>query len=102
MDAQVEKVYVAIGNDLQDGLKTLEWTLSKWSSHPISIVILHVTYNISKDFVYTPFGKLPASHVSEEKIELLKKFEQGKIEKLLSKYIARCGKVRFLCFSDGC
>ena len=54
MDAQVEKVYVAIGNDLQDGLKTLEWTLSKWSSHPISIVILHVTYNISKDFVYTP------------------------------------------------
>lgn len=94
MDAQVEKVYVAIGNDLQDGLKTLEWTLSKWSSHPISIVILHVTYNISKDFVYTPFGKLPASHVSEEKIELLKKFEQGKIEKLLSKYIARCGKVK--------
>lgn len=54
MDAQAEKIYVAIGNDLRDGFKTLEWTLGKWNSRPISIVILHVTYNISADFVYTP------------------------------------------------
>lgn len=54
MDAEAEKVYVAIGNDLQDGLKTLEWALRKWNSHPISIVILHLTYNISMDYVYTP------------------------------------------------
>lgn len=89
-----EKVYVAVGNDLQDGFKTLEWTLRKWSSHPISIVILHVTYNISKEYVYTPFGKLPASAVSEEKLEVLKKFEQEKIDKFLSKYITFCGKVK--------
>ncbi|KAL5753319.1 hypothetical protein ACOSQ2_023826 [Xanthoceras sorbifolium] len=95
MDAdQVEKVYVAVGNDLQDGFKTLDWTLRKWSSHPISIVILHVTYNISKDFVYTPFGKLPASSVSDEKLEVLKKYEERKTDKLLSKYIAFCGKVK--------
>lgn len=54
MDAEAEKVYVAIGNDLQDGLKTLEWALRKWNSHPISIVILHLTYNMSMDYVYTP------------------------------------------------
>lgn len=54
MDTQVEKVYVALGNDLQDGFKTLDWTLRKWKSNPISIVILHVTYNFNKDFVYTP------------------------------------------------
>lgn len=54
MDTQAEKVYVALGNDIQDGFKTLQWTLKKWNSKPISIVILHVTYNISKDFVYTP------------------------------------------------
>lgn len=54
MGAPTEKVYVAIGNDLQDGRKTLEWTIRKWMSHPISIVILHVTNDISVEFVYTP------------------------------------------------
>ncbi|XP_059435551.1 putative U-box domain-containing protein 50 [Corylus avellana] len=94
MDAEAEKVYVAIGNDLQDGFKTLEWALRKWNSLPISIVILHITYNMSMDFVYTPFGKLPASVVSEEKLEVLRRFEQEKIDKFLSKYIAFCGKVK--------
>ncbi|XVF15302.1 hypothetical protein REPUB_Repub09cG0139400 [Reevesia pubescens] len=94
METQVDKVYVAVGNDIQDGYKTLAWTLGKWNSQPISIVLLHVTYNISKDFVYTPFGKLPASAVSEQKLEVLKKYEQEKTDKLLSKYIAFCGKVK--------
>lgn len=55
MDAtQKEKIYVAVGNDSQDGFKTLNWALKKWNSQPISIVILHVTHNFSKDYVYTP------------------------------------------------
>ncbi|KAL4367087.1 hypothetical protein GQ457_05G014320 [Hibiscus cannabinus] len=91
---QVPKVYVAVGNDIRDGYKTLAWTLRKWSPQPFSVVLLHVTYNISKDFVYTPFGKLPASAVSEEKLEILRKYEQEKTDKLLSKYIAFCGKVK--------
>ncbi|XP_021818980.1 putative U-box domain-containing protein 50 [Prunus avium] len=94
MDTQAEKVYVALGNDIQDGFKTLQWTLKKWNSKPISIVILHVTYNISKDFVYTPFGKLPASSMSDEKLEVLMKYEHEKIDKLLSKYISFCGQVK--------
>ncbi|XP_048334445.2 putative U-box domain-containing protein 50 [Ziziphus jujuba] len=89
-----EKVYVALGMELQDGFKTLEWTLQKWKSHPISITILHITYNITRDFVYTPFGKLPASSLSDEKLEVLKKYEKEKINNLLSKYIAFCGKVK--------
>ncbi|KAK8485708.1 hypothetical protein V6N13_089144 [Hibiscus sabdariffa] len=94
METQVQKVYVAVGNDIRDGYKTLAWTLRKWSPPPFSIVLLHVTNNISKDFVYTPFGKLPASAVSEEKLEILRKYEQEKTDKLLSKYIAFCGKVK--------
>lgn len=55
MEAQEEKVYVALGDELQDGYKTLEWTLRRWKSQPFSIVILHVTYKLSgKDYVYTP------------------------------------------------
>ncbi|PRQ48467.1 putative transferase, protein kinase RLK-Pelle-RLCK-IXb family [Rosa chinensis] len=94
MDRQAEKVYVAVGNDIQDGFKTLEWTLKNWNSQPISIVILHVAHDISKDFVYTPFGKLPASSVSDEKLEVLMKYEQEKIDKLLHKYLAFCGQVK--------
>ncbi|PON32216.1 Tyrosine-protein kinase [Parasponia andersonii] len=94
MGSEAEKVYVALGNDLQDGFKTLEWTLKKWNSQPISIIILHLTFNISKDFVNTPFGKLPASVVSDEKLEVLKRYEKGKIDKLLSKYTSFCGKVK--------
>ncbi|KAJ7943737.1 Kinase family protein [Quillaja saponaria] len=93
MNPQAEKVYVAIGNDQQDGFKTLDWTLKKWKSHPISIVILHVAYTTSMDYVSTPFGKLPARYVNDEKIEDIKKVEQEKIDKLLSKYIAFCGQV---------
>lgn len=94
MDAiQTEKVYVAVGNDAQDGFKTLNWALKKWNSHPISVVILHVTHSTPMDCVYTPFGKLPARSVSEEKLQILRKDEQEKINKLLSKYVAFCGKV---------
>ncbi|KAG7968093.1 hypothetical protein I3843_08G134500 [Carya illinoinensis] len=94
MAAEAEKVYVAVGNDIEDGFRTLEWTLRKWNSHPISVVVLHVTDNAYPDFVYTPFGKLPASVVSEEKLEVLKKYEREKIDKLLSNYITFCGKVK--------
>ncbi|GAB4848800.1 hypothetical protein Ancab_003593 [Ancistrocladus abbreviatus] len=95
MDMQVhEKVYVAVGNDMHDGILTLEWTLKKWASHPISIVILHADSHTPKELVYTPFGKLPASAVSEEKLEILRKCEREKIDKTLSKYIAICGKVQ--------
>lgn len=49
MDATpAEKIYVALGNNVLDGFHTLAWTLSKWNSHPISIVILHVKYDPSK------------------------------------------------------
>ncbi|QCD90717.1 Rossmann-like alpha/beta/alpha sandwich fold [Vigna unguiculata] len=90
---QTQKVYVAVGNDAQDGFKTLNWALKKWNSHPISVVILHVTHNTPMDYVYTPFGKLPARSVSEEKLQILRKDEQEKINKLFSKYVAFCGKV---------
>ncbi|XP_045809463.1 putative U-box domain-containing protein 50 isoform X1 [Trifolium pratense] len=94
MDAtQKEKIYVAVGDDAQDGFNTLNWALKKWNSHPISIVILHVTHNISKDYVYTPFGKLPARSLNDEKLEALRKDEKERIKKLFSKYIAFCGKV---------
>lgn len=95
MEGQEEKVYVALGNQLQDGIKTLQWTLRQWRFQPISIVILHVTHNVSaKDYVYTPFGKLPASSVSDEKLKILRKYEKEKLNELLSKYIAFCGKAR--------
>lgn len=90
----MEKVYVAVGSDLQDGFATLEWALRKWNSHSTSIVIIHATNIISNDFVYTPFGKLPASSVSDEKLGVLRKYEEDKTNKLLSKYMAFCGKVK--------
>ncbi|CAI8595499.1 unnamed protein product [Vicia faba] len=94
MDAtQKEKIYVAISDDARDGFITLNWALKKWNSHPISIVILHVTHSSSKDYVYTPFGKLPARSLNDEKLEALRKDEKERIKKLFSKYIAFCGKV---------
>ncbi|KAL9251367.1 putative U-box domain-containing protein [Drosera capensis] len=89
-----EKVYVAVGSDVNEGVLTLEWVVKKWGSHPITIVILHVDASNSMEFVHTPFGKLPASAVSEEKLELLRKLEKEKTDKMLSKYIATCGKVK--------
>ncbi|XP_031287659.1 putative U-box domain-containing protein 50 isoform X2 [Pistacia vera] len=91
----VEKVYVAVGNDLQDGFKTLCWTIRKFKSQPFSIVILYLTNDISRDLVYTPLGcKLPATSLSDEVLADRQKYEEGKIEELLSKYKAFCGKVK--------
>ncbi|CAN6983080.1 unnamed protein product [Brassica oleracea var. botrytis] len=89
----VEKVYIAVGNDLQEGFKTIDWALKKWDNISISIVLLHLC-SISQDFVYTPFGKLPASSVSEEKLQVLRKYEDQKINKLLSKYVTFCKKLQ--------
>ncbi|XP_010444515.1 PREDICTED: putative U-box domain-containing protein 50 [Camelina sativa] len=89
----MEKVYIAVGNDVQEGYKTIHWAIKKWNNIPISIVLLHLC-NISQDFVYTPFGKLPASSVSEEKLQVLRQYEEQKINKLLSKYIIFCGKLQ--------
>lgn len=88
----MEKVYVAIGNDVQEGFATLEWTLRKWSSSQISIVILHA--DINRDFVYTYYGKLPASYVNDESVDLLNKYQQGKLNKILQQYIDFCGEVK--------
>lgn len=38
-------------------------------------------------------GKMPASSVNEEMLEVLRKSEQEKTDKLLSYYKAICGKV---------
>ncbi|KAG5529610.1 hypothetical protein RHGRI_030106 [Rhododendron griersonianum] len=97
MGTQVaEKVYVAIGTDPQEGFSTLEWALRKWSSPSISIVILflHAANNTSKDYVYTPLGKLPANYMSDERMEGLRKMKEEENDKLLSRYKAFCGKVK--------
>ncbi|KAK6150340.1 hypothetical protein DH2020_015272 [Rehmannia glutinosa] len=88
-----EKVYVAIGTEWYDGFSTLQWALRKWCSHNITIVILHATNSICKDYVYTPLGKLPTSSVSEQKLKFLEKTEEANRDKILSQYIAFCGKV---------
>ncbi|KAG9139852.1 hypothetical protein Leryth_015233 [Lithospermum erythrorhizon] len=91
---QPEKVYVAIGSDIIDGFGALKFALKKWSSEFISIVILHATNDICKDFVFTPFGKLPASSLSEEKLKGLERAEEARNDKILAKYITYCGKVK--------
>ncbi|XP_042516833.1 putative U-box domain-containing protein 50 [Macadamia integrifolia] len=94
MNNQVEKIYIAVGNDLNEGIGTLEWAIKKWSGQTISFVIVHVD-NTSRDFVNTPFGKLPASSVNEEKLKIIRMLEQDKIDKTLFKFKAFCnGKVK--------
>lgn len=122
MEGQVEKVYVAIGNDLEDGLGTLEWILRKWPPYSLHIVIIYSDNNnmgkdhhvitpcklfshasnifhvVLLDFVYMcvfAVGKLPKSLLNDEKFDGLRKFE---MDKTLSKYIAYCAKVVILIY----
>ncbi|GFP87901.1 putative U-box domain-containing protein 50 [Phtheirospermum japonicum] len=92
VETQPEKVYVAIGTDWYDGFSTLQWTLRKWSDK-ISIAILHAANTMCKDCAYTPIGKLPTSSVNEEKLKVLEKSEEANRDKILSQYIAFCGKI---------
>ncbi|XP_029118747.1 putative U-box domain-containing protein 50 isoform X2 [Elaeis guineensis] len=93
MAVQQEKVYVAVGKDLHQGLGTLGWALRNWSSQSVSFVILHVSH-VSKDFVYTSFGTLPISAVNDEMLEVFRTMEQDRVDKLLGKYMAFCNKVK--------
>ncbi|KAK4744712.1 hypothetical protein SAY87_011024 [Trapa incisa] len=94
----MEKIWVAIGSDLQEGFKTLEWILRKWppTDNPMfgGIALVHVSHDISKGFVCSPLGKFPASLVNEEMLKFLKKQEQGKTDSLLHKYKVFCGEVK--------
>ncbi|KAL5556568.1 hypothetical protein UlMin_038804 [Ulmus minor] len=99
MDSREKKVCVAIGNEREEGFKTLKWAIQKWKVHPLSIIILHVRNKAAKDTVKTPFGKMPTSSVNEEMVEAFRKEEQEKTEKLLSEYKAFCGKVKAEIFS---
>lgn len=95
MDAlSAQKIYVAIGTDLHDGFTTLEWVLKRWNSRSASVVILYADNSISKDYVYTPIGKMLSSSVCEEKLQFLDKSEEAKTDKILAKYMAFCGKVK--------
>ncbi|KAL3527552.1 hypothetical protein ACH5RR_012208 [Cinchona calisaya] len=89
-----ERIYVAIGTDLNDGFATLEWALKNWASDSIKIVILYADNNICRDYVSTPIGKIRASSVREEKLKVLEKSEEAKSDKILSKFVAFCGKVK--------
>ncbi|CAN0858300.1 Putative U-box domain-containing protein 50 [Linum grandiflorum] len=91
--SQVEsrKVYVAVGNDGEEGLKTLDWTLRKWKSNISTLFILHLPLpDFSTNVVYTPYGKLPANSMSDEKLQVLRKYEDKKNDKLVSDYIGYC------------
>ncbi|CAN1836011.1 Putative U-box domain-containing protein 50 [Linum perenne] len=85
------KVYVAVGNDEEEGLKTLDWTLGKWKSNISTLFIIQLPLpDFSTDVVYTPYGKLPANSMSEEKLQVLRKYEEKKHEKLVCEYIGYC------------
>ncbi|KAF5176819.1 U-box domain-containing protein kinase family protein [Thalictrum thalictroides] len=89
---QTEKIYVAVSNNVQEGLTSLEWAINHWSTQPVSIVILHVD-TTSKNFVHTPYGKMLSTSVNDDKVEGCRMLEQEKIDQQLIKYMASCGKV---------
>lgn len=47
-------------------------------------------------FCFVVVGKLPATSVSDEKLEVLRKYEEEKTDNLLSKYIAFCATAKVL------
>ncbi|KAG6399885.1 hypothetical protein SASPL_141370 [Salvia splendens] len=89
----MERVCVAIGTEGLDGFSTLQWALRRWANHRIRILILHAPNASYKHYVYTPFGKLRSTSVSEDKLKLLDKTEEAKTDAILAQYIAFCGKV---------
>ncbi|QHO03077.1 hypothetical protein HN51_037521 [Arachis hypogaea] len=91
--AEREKIYVALGNNVLEGIHTLAWTLSKWHSHPISIIILHVKYNNTCNHLSTLLGNFPEGIACDVKMERIRKGEEDKIDKMLSKYISFCDNV---------
>jgi len=53
MEAHHERVHIAVGKNVEEGVGMLRWALNQWSSQPVSFVILHINTS-SKDFVLTP------------------------------------------------
>lgn len=53
METHEEKVYVAVGKNVEEGNGILRWALNHWSSQSVTFVIIHINAR-SKDFVLTP------------------------------------------------
>ncbi|MFS7929281.1 putative ribose-phosphate diphosphokinase [Helianthus anomalus] len=72
-------------------------SLAAYGATKVSAYVTHAVFpkNSWKKFVHkNGDGKLPASYVNDESVDYLKKFEQGKVNKILNQYIAFCGQVR--------
>ncbi|MED6131830.1 hypothetical protein PIB30_013560 [Stylosanthes scabra] len=92
-EADREKIYVALGNNVIEGVNTLAWTLSKWHSHSITIIILHLNYNNTSNHLSTLLGNFPEGIACDVKMERIRKSKQERMDKMLSKYMSFCGNV---------
>ncbi|EPS69941.1 hypothetical protein M569_04821 [Genlisea aurea] len=73
-----------------------QWALNNPFNHRItSVVILYsAAGGVNKDYILTPLAPFHSSYVNEEKIKMLEKIEEARTDKILSQFVAFCGKVK--------
>ncbi|XP_078155692.1 U-box domain-containing protein 33-like isoform X3 [Carex rostrata] len=89
---QVEKVYVALPERLNDGRNTLSWVLNHFSKDT-NIIITHV--HIPTQMIPMMGTKFPANQLSPHQVNSYRKKEWENAENHLNDYLLQCSNAKF-------
>ncbi|KAJ3689331.1 hypothetical protein LUZ61_018495 [Rhynchospora tenuis] len=87
-----EKVYAAVGKDVEDWRENLEWLLKNIDRN-LLIVFLHV-HQPKKRFK-TPLGLMPASGIEQHKLKEYRQVEKEEMNECLKKFVDLCTRRKF-------
>ncbi|ERM95008.1 U-box domain-containing protein 33 [Amborella trichopoda] len=79
-----EEVYVAVGKERKESLKTLQWTIQMFRNK--KIILLHV--HQPSQMIPTPMGNFPANKVKPIEVKAHRNKEQEDVKKLMNDYLA--------------
>ncbi|KAL9247665.1 hypothetical protein vseg_021073 [Gypsophila vaccaria] len=85
-----EKVYVAVGRNVEKTLSLIRWSIRMFRSSDICFVHVH----LPSPLIPTLLGNLPANRASPEVVAAYRRCEQEKMKELLHYYLKLCHQVK--------
>ncbi|KAL5231181.1 hypothetical protein ABZP36_029957 [Zizania latifolia] len=90
-----EKVFVALSAEVKAGRSTLSWALGHFRGTGATVVLTHV--HVPPQMIPVMGVKFHASKLNPEQVNLFRKIEREKANKLLDHYVNQCLGMKMKC-----
>lgn len=88
-EEEEEKIYVAVGKDVNDAKSVLLWAIKNFPRRIIFLLHVH------QPAQFIPFlgGRFPAHKLKEQEVRAFREFEKEQMHKMLNEYLFLCAQV---------